>query len=310
MASTPQRSTGEMRRIRWLLVLLIVAAALVALWTPVGANTRSFSTWMDLGHAPAFMLITFFVLRILASSAQPQRGWLLALGICLSLAIGSEAIQDWFGRHSNLRDLTANLLGVCGAAAAGWLAKANRYFWASLIGVLSITTASILPARILWDCYRQVREFPVLANFEDALELTRWTVASGTLELTPDHAVFGKRAALVRLQPANYPGIYLEHPPANWESYEFLVLEIHAHSNTEFLTLKIIDQMHNDQTWDRFHYRIQLTGQRQTIRIPLQAIRQSPRDRTFDLTRVAGLQLFASRPRATCIFTLDHIRLE
>ena len=77
------------------------------------------------------------------------------------------------------------------------------------------------------------------------------------------------------------------------------------------LSLRIHDVRHDQEYSDRFNWRITLPAQsRETIRVPLAAVRNAPRGRQMDLEHIAGLLLFRTGPERADVVYVTRITLE
>jgi hypothetical protein len=152
---------------------------------------------------------------------------------------------------------------------------------------------------------------PVLATAASWLERSRWKTDSASLRRVPRADGVDGWAFEVRLRPALYPGVTLEHPFPNWSRWHALVVTIDSDDVEPLrLILKIVDAAHNNETDDRFHRAIDVRPGKQVVRIELADVAAAPRGRRLDLTRIDYLQIFAVRLPHSATFYISDIRLQ
>ncbi|REK23786.1 MAG: hypothetical protein DWQ42_14935 [Planctomycetota bacterium] len=297
-------------------VLLLAGLTFVLLY-PLPQLSRGWTSLLDLAHAPAFALVTVFLVRgvehVLGSHSWR---WALLVGFCmLAVGMGTELLQAATGRSVTLHDAVANTLGVL--AGVAWCVAtsiATRSANLLLRGAagLLLLFASLPPLGIMLDIARAHYEMPLLSSFENQLELTRWVERNCRMARTEEGVTDGRWALEVDLSTAKYSGVTMHSPRCDWVAYEDFVFDLTLPEGAEPLELivKIEDFWHTGEWHDRFHEAIQLTPGTHEIRIPLARIEQAPRGRQMKLQGIARIQWFAIElPRERRIY-LDNVRLE
>jgi hypothetical protein len=179
------------------------------------------------------------------------------------------------------------------------------------LGTVAAFTAAGGFDGVLYDSMRQRRQLPVIASFEDRLEMTRWNPHDASLTRERDRATDGQWALRVDIEAEKYPGAALKWPAPDWSAYSKLVFDAACEEGRELeLTVKVEDARHNNQPEDRFQRRVLLSASMTRFEIPLAEIAALPSGRPMDLSRVALLQFYARKPTAPRTFYVDNIRLE
>jgi len=154
---------------------------------------------------------------------QPRPWHLLAGGA--GLAAAAELAQPLVGRTDSLRDA---FFGVCGGAlAAAILAAARsagaRRRTAGVTAALLLGAAAIPPALILVDRTAARRDFPLLAGFENRLEMSRWEFRDCAGRRIADSADDGRRVLEVTVtRTADFPMLALADGLGDWAGYRAL----------------------------------------------------------------------------------------
>lgn len=314
--------------------LALLAVLAVVLLAPLPQLNRVGRTVLDLGHAPAFAVVTIALFWVI-TAALPDASWriLAGLGIMMiGFGCASEILQSVTGRTFTLQDAMANALGVL--AGVCWLGQRyvdNRGGRVALVaaGLLALTLASRNPVMAFVDIVRQKTEMPILSSLENSAELTRWQPCEGKMSRTKTGVTHGEWALRVDLKAGEYPCVTLNWPVSDWTEYETLAFDItvpepssndrsvDGTENAETadasgikLILKIEDSQHNGEYEDRFHRTLELPPGRHEIRVPLSEVATAPQSRMMRMDDIYRVQLFANHPRRPQTFYLDHVRLE
>ena len=294
-------------------IAVVCSVVLTLLLMPLPKTGRAVNILFDCAHAPVFALLSYSLHRQFSARA-PYRSsirFLLVPGTAVFLGITSELIQEWTGRTASLQDIVANVLGV--AAGSIWFrhesVRSKRPD--RLVAAILVTASWILPASAIFDVYRQRQEMPLIASFEDELEMSRWSQQDCKWERVPSRATHGHFALSVQLKPSNYPGIALNTPVADWSGYETLAFDAFVEDFvTVELGLKVHDAPHNGDVRDRYNGWIVLERGATTVRVSLDEVLEAPQGRPMDLTRIKRLQLYAVQPTQPQSFFVDNFRLE
>lgn len=302
-------------------VALLLIVAVVALLIPMPDLGRAGIALADLLHAPCFAILAVLVYRLLRPHVRMRRKSLLAVCWLTLVAFsgGTELAQHWSGRSPSYGDILANVAGV---TAGLLIASANgrRSHWA-VAGVL-IGLAVIQPALTLIDVAIARGKFPLIASFEQPLELRGWTSQQSEISRARRHATDGNWSLKVDLSPAKYPGVLIQMTERDWSAHDTLLLDIYweppvdrpqhstSHAETLEVIVKVEDKIHDGEYFDRFHHTAALEPGPNTIRIHLADIAAAPRDRAMDMTQINILQMFTIDPQETTTVYVDNVRLE
>ncbi len=308
-----------MKRKTWLTLLGALAYACLLVYLllmPLQAQTRGLRAFYDLLHAPCFAILALAGCLAVEQRFSQHRGR-VTLGVWLaiiSLGLTIEWFQDSIGRSASWVDAVSNVLGAS-AGCLAYLSHGSRNprtrFGLPLLAITLLFAAVAEPLQVLSDVAVQMAEMPLLASFEYDGELSRWLVRESRCRRVPQHATAGQWALQVQLKPGKYPGVIFQHPPRDWSGYSALAMDITlAGPGPLRLVIKVQDIGHDGETDDRFHRRVLLKPGRQTIRIPLDEIRQAPHTRQLDVSQIRLLQLMTIRPQTPRSYFLDNMRLE
>ncbi len=282
-------------------------------------------------HVPVFALVAIAALRTVrgnryTSGWPPGTQYLIAVAVAAGMGAASEIAQIPGPRDASLADWIVDL-----ASATTALALVHRHesrgpeagrrrqglAIASLAGSLFLL-APLLEATVAYGFRYQ--QLPDLARFHGArLDAIDTYFLSGS----PVHPEFGTLPERWRkledpvslklaLPPVKWPGLSLDEPHPDWRGYESLVIDLtNPGPEPLALTLRVHDAHHNQAFEDRFNTRIALQARtRETIRIPLEAIRNAPRGRAMDMAHVAGVILFRTSPVRDDQVYITRIALE
>ena len=304
-------SVHTTRRVPWIWPLGLVLLALVFLLFPLSRSNRAEQALMDLCHAPLFLILAgtaCWSIRRASSSRSCELGvWVFFI----VFALGTEVLQHFVGRQSSYLDAIANGLGT--TAGCLWMGTSfDRYGRWSLrfLAVFLIVAAMARPLWVLADVVYQQQQMPVLASFEFAWELSRWSVQDCRIERVPHHRTHGEWSLQVDFETGMYPGLAIPEVPADWTPFRELTFDVTLETpETLPLIVKITDEAHNWESDDRFHYQAQLHSGLNRIRIPMRQIERAPNGRFLNLKRMALLQLFTVQLHSPARMYLDNIRL-
>lgn len=300
---------------RWL-TLAAGLIAVVLLLMPIQVATREGRSLMDAAHAPLFAVLTLLMMWQLGGAANDRPGrraiaiWLAIVGFSGIM----ELAQNLSGRSASWADLLANLLGATAGLALSAIPRTRgsvrRGALVVVAGVI-LAAAWYRPGLVFADVYRQWRQFPQLADFEDPRELMRWYFQGSRAQRSRDFATSGEWGLRIDLEPCQYPGATLHWPPADWTGYRTLVIDLKLSPGPPLeLIVKVQDRRHNNEYEDRFERPFRLTAGTHELRIPLDELKAAPVDRPMDLSRIAVLQFFSVDLKSPRTIFLDNIRLE
>jgi hypothetical protein len=181
---------------------------------------------------------------------------------------------------------------------------------------VGLAVASAFPLATLARAYHQREQaFPVIVDLAADWSHPFVQLNHATLDPAPDPSVCPAPGAghLVGLQlePATYPGFSVIEPYPDWRGHDHLVLEIVSTQAAALeLTLRIHDAGHNQAYTDRFNRLLSLSQGNNRFRIVLADVSNAPAGRRMDMSRIAGIVLFAADGGGPASFCLGVLRLE
>ena len=112
----------------WLPVLWVgslLSVILASLWPETGGVDEAMKTlWWNVGHVPAYGVLTLLTLAAAAQRISLSPAQSLALTLVLTLlGVLLEALQPYFGRTADLLDAMHNLLGALLALGVFYLSR-------------------------------------------------------------------------------------------------------------------------------------------------------------------------------------------
>lgn len=304
-------------RLDWALLILLLLLSPWFFWFgPDHDAQRSYQLGWNLGHIVFFALAALWLIRRRRLSALGfYRQGAVVLGVTLLLGGLIEWLQGGLARQSDVADLARNCLGAMLVLAWRGGAKciARRWLTAIRAGLLlALAWQFYLPLSALLDEWRSTRHFPLLANFESALEMSRWQQGSARFSRSTRHVSSGQSALQVLLDTGHFSGIMLRYFPRDWRGYQYLSFDLYSDVALP-ITVRIHDQLHRagGQLYrDRFNRRYALTPGWNTISIALDEVAQAPATRRMDLSAVAAVGWFVTDQPAPLRIFLDNVRLQ
>lgn len=314
-----------------LLAIAFLSGLAIVTLVQLPANSLLWREIQNTGHSFAFgmlALVAFFLLRTtgLNKGDKPASAYLGAFALCLATGIAVELVQFRIGRDADILDVLRNgigsisFLGIYAAfdpKLAKYRKKKRGLFRGALVtGSLLLLLAGLLPLIGLSASYLQRdRAFPVLIDFDADWNRSFISTQDSRLQLVPAPPSWqqtgNKRAGLITLYPAQYPGLALHDPVGDWTGYSYLSFHIYSENPQEYtLTLRIHDRQHNWRYEDRFNTRLSIQAGDNLFHIPLEKIRSAPKGREMDMTAISNMTLFAVEPEHPLQFYLSNVRLE
>lgn len=284
-------------------------------------SSRSFQAAWDLGHLLYFLLFTLWVhdlRRKGRNPGSPFSSFLVLFALVLVLGSAVELLQLFvIGRTPDIDDVLRNQLGCLTAFAFCIRPQIFRIRWQQRIlqaGVSVLLACSAWPlSRALFDEGMALRQFPVLSDFETPFERYRWNYA-GQLRVENGHVRHGRQAARVQLSTEKYSGIALFHFPGDWRGYRALRFSVY---NPDAAPLVLNSRVHDNyhrkhgmEYHDRFNQVFTLAQGWNDLVIPLDKVRNAPRDRAMDMEHIEGFGLFVVRQPRPLVLYLDYVYLD
>lgn len=289
--------------------VLLIVLSLVLLMIPLPQLGRVSDALGDLLHVPLFALLAVVVRQALLHFRPDGRRFanITAWLSVSALGIAAEYLQQFVGREASVGDGLADVLGAAAGIACLESVSAASGFkrrMCLLFAAAAVMFASLLPVAALFDVVRQTRQMPVIATFEDELELTRWDAHDSQLRRV-------KGGMCVDCDVASHPGAIMRWPPRDWSRYRNLVVRACCEEGERLtLTVKIQDEFHNNQRNDRFQSKLDLTGEMSEFVIPFSEVIPLQSGRHLDLKQVSLLQFYISNPDRPRMFLVSTIHLE
>jgi hypothetical protein len=286
-------------------------------------SSRGFEVVQNLGHFCVFfgLAVLFLAATGRSVSLSVRNRYLAVFGLALGLGILTELLQIPLERDASLADLLDDALGAwAGMAGFAWfdsrVSRGARV--AMLVSGALAGLVIVQPLAAALQAYAAKRAaFPVIADYRRSLDdyfLDYRSVSISHEPLPVRWSGFdGESALRVSFEPGRWPGIELFEVEPGWTGFDALVLDLTNPADRSVeLIVRVHDRAHNGDLDDRFNRRLTLRPEtRSTIRIPLEDVRNAPRSRSLNLSRVSTLMLFVDGDRVAGgeIF-VSSIRLE
>ncbi len=296
----------------------LLLATLTLLILPLPFRGRLASAVFDAAH-----LVVGWLLAAIAANELRDRGWLrgwlrelAAVWLAIMAGAGIELVQGVVGRDRSWMDAATNGLGACAwflMARARAAAGRGPRIAAIVMCVVVLLIGLVIPGREAFDALRQRATYPLLASFEDELELTRVTALEAEAHIGSLGTTHGACALAVDLRAGQYPGLTLKWLPEDWAGHAALSFDITLVGETPLeLILKVEDQHHDKDHYDyadRFHRTLDLKPGANSFRVPLADIAAGPSRRRLNLRRMARIQWFLDGLDAPRRIYVDNVRL-
>jgi len=290
--------------------LLVVAA--VGLFAPIPSalDRPPLSFYQDLVHIPLFALV-FFALQVEMQARFAVRPRTVLVTTIL-LAGAVEILQQFTTRDPSWTDF---VLGSAGAGLA-WTASALRPYtparFALVAAMIALVVAAAL-ANVRRELLREERlsaRFPVLGEFSDEDEFSRWQAKGGTdIRLVGPNQGHAAGALEIGTVPnADGPGVSTEGFPADWSSYRWLEWTADVPGQRPLpLTVRVDDDL-GERFGLRYTTVVNLEPGRHVYRIDLRNAAASLAH-PLNLQSIGELHFFLDSPRERHIFMLTGVRL-
>lgn len=226
MNSLKKSSIGSGFLIAGALVFAVVVLSLIPFGP--GAPGRTYGEWWNLLHVPAGAAVFVCLWRLWPYRRRALWAYVLGAG----LLWGLEVLQLGVGRELEIKD---GLVGMLGEGVA-WMAIAAPWrLHRKIAAATAIIGLTLIPlGLVVYDSARIHRSFPMLAEFDDHLELGRWAGEGTDIDLSTLHVISPPAALSLKLSeemPEPYPGVFTTVFPPDWSGYT--QLQMHVHIETE-----------------------------------------------------------------------------
>jgi VanZ family protein len=306
----------------WLSALTILFI-LFFIGGPSYYSSQVYKEFWNIGHIVFFVLSTYQLITFFKGKSSLTIAF-ISLTYCLILGSAIELLQSRIGRSMDLHDLYRDILGTFLALTVFYYKtirhqKYNKkHFRLSSISLLILSIFLITLdqkslAQAIKLSLQAHNNFPILADFESSDELKQWK--GNSLSLSTEHVLTGLFSMKVELSSkTKYSGFILKEMPRNWKGYSYLLINIYNPDDDSLkINAKITDYEH-DLSSQRYNNRYNnsytlLPGQWNTIKIKLEDIKNSPKNRKLNLTEMSQLGLFTLGLKENKIIYLDVITL-
>ena len=309
-----------------LAVAAIAGITSVLVFVPLPVETELWSSIYNCGHAPLFGVFALLMFWLLPRSCA-RSGWAhyaTTLGGAIAVGLLTEVVQHFSGGDFEFEDVARDTAGafLFLAFLASFDPRAlsalrlDRRGSPALIRAAALALMAFIwiPAALLARDYaRRDIAFPVLFDAQQPWGRPFLRLQGAKLRLSdpPDRwkNVAHGPLALVSFSHQRYPGIAIQEPYPDWTGYRLLTFAVISDQKTR-LAVRIDDARHSDGRQDRYTGAFDVGPGFDVISIPLDAIRQAPRGRSMDMTRIRKIVIFAVQAPAAFSVMLGPIRLQ
>lgn len=279
--------------------------------------SRSASAAWDVGHAVIMFAAVIGVWGVFDRlHARPRAFAVLALAGSVGAGGAIEFLQGFVGREQAVWDIVVGLSGAAlallwtsfGVRRAPLLSTGVRVGAAVIIGLANLTPTGLALA----DESRARRDFPVLAEFRDRLELTRWEgLDPGAL--LPREPGSHDGALRLRAEAGEGVSLHLRYMPRDWRGYREVRMRVHYSGEATLLRCRLNDLTHDlripHQASDHYEGAFPLDTGWQDLAIDLGVAAASLATRTMDLHEMNGLTCFLPSTAGRQELLIDRVGL-
>ncbi len=299
-------------------IMALLALALLFIGGPEHYDPRSFQTVWNLGHIITFFLWTYLCLLYfhkLRSYTFLKQLCLFAI-FALVLGVVIECLQSLIGRDPSWYDVINDILGS--VLAVSLLSNQHRQtsHTKQLLVIASLFLAILAHNRelavVLIDDYHARQQFPVLADFSNRFELSRWQ-GDALIQIVNDDQLSATSSLKVDLNTHQYSGVMLQHFPSDWSVYSEMRISIYNPATEALrLTCRIHDKAHEKSKQhydDRFNRQIVLQHGWNNLQIKLEDVIKAPVHRQMDMSDMMAVGLFATQLQQPQTFYIGDVQL-
>jgi len=293
--------------------LLLAAMISLPLLAPLPRPRNIFAgcVWNML-HAPFIFLFAVLLHRLLTHDfPNLPRPRVAATIITLFLALFFEWIQPLFGRSTDELDLFYSVCGVLLYILSGYVnpRKNKRTTHLAVFGLLVVCIMIFYPlGRLLIDRNRRLQAFPVLAGFDNDLELSRWERQA--TEFAP--ASDGSASWLVAQDdPWPYPGAFLTELVSDWSDYSILNIDLfNPEATPQIMELRIDDKLDNPSYTDRFQTTLTIEPGTNHFSFSFKEMPHLESGRELQFKHIRLMGLFWLKPESGKMIRIDRISIQ
>ncbi len=279
-------------------------------------RNRVMNELWDLGHVAGFFSLLFFLYKTsrFFNALSWQLQLLVALSAAVTLGLSIELIQYYTGRTFSIHDVYLNIVGTLAGVAvfSNWVKLQRKTIvWLLRVLVLFLMLTVSRDAIVYsLDAMHARQQFPALISLEHPFEVSRFSGAKVRMAVRQfeQHEVIE-----AKFMPARYSTLTLDHFPRDWSAYKTLKLDLYNGQNEAAeIHLRIHDIEHFPRAiyTDRFNASYPLQPGWNTVQISLEAVRQAPRGREMDMTKIHQLMLYFFRQTEQRRILIRRIGLE
>lgn len=245
----------------------------------------------------------FTAITILLRWAFPRMALPGVLGLALTIAIATEALQIFTEGHPSWADLARDGLGIVLAFPVYQLITPSRTI--SALG-MSIIATLILPGIILASYIARDARLPVLydASMWDRSILTTSNSAVSITSLPEWHELSGAAVTHIIWADKRWPGLHLSYPADDWSDYRNIVVEAYNPGAAQPLTVAVRYRGHEGTSAFKTS---DLTPGANQLRVSLDELLEQP---DGSRARVVLIILHTTQPYAGQAIYLDRVYLE
>jgi hypothetical protein len=233
----------------------------------------------------------------------------------LTIVVGglTEILQSQIGREGSWFDLGNDLVGcLIGLIFLTAARHTLPLFWLRSIQlpILILVVWSLIPTgKMVVDDLIARQQFPLLSGFETSLEVSRWS-GSAERTVTGEIAFSGQSSLQIKLSTQRYSGLGLKDFPRDWSDYRALSLQVfNPEISPLLLHFRMHDHLHTNRYSDRYNHSFNLKSGWNELVVNLTDVVTAPKNRLFDLSRVAGMGVFVGKLERPRTIYLDNVLL-
>lgn len=300
------------------LPLVVILTILLFVEYPQDYDNLVFKSLWETGHFALFAGLVFTFIHI--PKIRQLRFIQLVIGTAVfSLVVGllTETLQLFIGRSFAIEDILKDFIGGYAGLFLTQISrikpfKVNLVFSLGFIGLTALATHTLIIASINeWYIHR---DFPTIANFENAFEVDRWSSRRASISLSTEITRQGKYSLKLNYPAVRTPRVFIKQFIKDWRAYRNLVFSIYNETEKPiFITLKVYDKAHRNSGYkytDRYNLKTELKPGWNDYSLPLKQIKQAPGTREMDMQEIESFGIWIPDLKQPVSIYLDDVRLE
>jgi hypothetical protein len=308
--------------------MLLIALLLATVFVPTLPATAYWQRVLqDAGHGVVFAAVAIVLLAMrppgATSERRSARDYGRALAVAVALGIATEWLQVYLpARHVSLLDALHDAVGAVLGLAIVALAERRgtapgpATAYAATIALAALVALAWEPLRCARVYAERARSYPTLApmgRLADAQFVAGRNATVSHASLPAAWRRPGDGPALrLSYQPGARSALELTEAAPDWRNHRVLALDVTnpAGQPASFI-LRVLDRGHDWSHEDRLNLPVIIpAATRTTVRISMAAIADAPAGRAMDLSAIANVMLFATRPLPGEALYVSRIWLE